>query len=86
MKPAIMRRVAFSRTRDARKCLGCGRILCETLTKQEDRLRCPECGTINQIKFTDHRTVVLTNEKYAEHFLHGSVPQIWKREEDDTDD
>ena len=86
-KPKIMRRVAFSQTEEARTCLRCGFILRKKpIPDRIHRLTCPRCHTVLQMKHTDHGTVVITNEEFADLFVHeGSTAQIWIREENEDD-
>ena len=85
MKPAIMRRVAFSQTEAARTCLCCGLVLFKrSMPDRVDRLTCPRCGTTIQVKHTDNNTVVLTNEEFADLFdREGGAAQIWIKEENE---
>lgn len=87
MKPAIMRRVAFSQTEAARTCLSCGFVLMrKSMPEWVHRLTCPRCGITIQVKHTDNNTVVLTNEEFADLFLHeGGAAQIWIKEEENDD-
>ena len=85
-KPKIMRRVAYSQSEAGRTCLGCGFVLQKKgMPDWVDRLTCPRCKTIMQVKHTDHGTVVLTNEEFADLFIHNKTAQIWIREEEDDD-
>ena len=85
-KPKIMRRVAFSKSEDARTCLNCGFVFKRSLLDLVDRLTCPRCHTVLQVKHTDHGTVVITNEEFADWFVHDGHPaQIWIREENEDD-
>lgn len=85
-KPKIMRRVAFANSEPGRTCLGCGFVLTQNaVPKFVDRLTCPRCHTIMQVKHTNHGTVVLTNEEFANLFLHQKAAQIWIRKEEDDD-
>ena len=87
MKPAIMRRVAFSKSEAARTCLSCGFVLFKrSMPDWVHRLTCPRCHTALQVKHTDHGTVVITNEEFADCFVHdGNPAQIWNREENEDD-
>ena len=86
-KPKIMRRIAFSQTEEARTCLGCGFVLLKKkLPTWLNRTTCPRCHTGMQFKHTDHGTVVITNEEFADWFGHDGHPaQIWIREENEDD-
>ena len=86
-KPKIMRRVAFSKSEDARTCLTCGFVLLKkSMPDWVHWLTCPRCHTVLQVKHTDHGTVVITNEEFADWFVHDGHPaQIWNREEDKDD-
>ena len=87
MKPAIMRRVAFSQTEAARTCLCCGFVLFKrSMPDWLDRVTCPMCKTTIQVKHTDNNIVVLTNEEFADLFVHDGHPaQIWIKEEENDD-
>ncbi len=86
-KPKIMRRVAFSKSEDARTCLSCGFVLMrKSMPEWVHRLTCPRCKTTIQVKHTDNNTVVLTNEEYADLFdREGGAAQIWIKEEENDD-
>lgn len=86
-KPKVMRRVAFSQTEAARTCLCCGFVLFKrSMPEWVHRLTCPRCHTVLQVKHTDHGTVVITNEEFADWFVHDGHPaQIWIREENEDD-
>lgn len=86
-KPKIMRRIAFSQTEEARTCLGCGFVLLKKkLPTWLNRTTCPRCHTGMQFKHTDHGTVVITNEEFADWFVHDGHPaQIWIREENEDE-
>ena len=87
VKPKVMRRVAFSKTEAARTCLSCGFVLFKrSMPDWVHRLTCPRCHTALQVKHTDHGTVVITNEEFADCFVHdGNPAQIWNREENEDD-
>ena len=87
VKPKIMRRVAFSQTEEARTCLGCGFVLFKrSMPEWVKRMTCPRCHTVLQVKHTDHGTVVITNEEFADLFdREGGTAQIWIKEEIEDD-
>ena len=61
-----MRKIAFMGSRQAKRCICCKKEFLYIGDGEE--IKCSGCGTINQIHFTEHGMVMITDKKYEEIF------------------
>lgn len=65
-KMRSMRKIAFMGSRQSRRCICCQRAF--LYIRDGEEIECPGCGTVNQIKFTQHGMVMITDKQYEEVF------------------